>query len=544
MARGTFTVTTSGTQTQTTTITDARVPTYTIAVDWANNGDFQGTYDDVTADTLGEPGLSVERGRDQQRASGDVMVPAASWTLNNEAGTYNPQRGPLSSEMLPGRPVSITAGFGDPTLMQDVDVVMEDAGTFMDGVANVGLLTGTLDDISITPTLGNRTVQLRALGSLLKLRGLVVSTALYSGISTGTAMTYLLQAAGLSSGEYVIDPYAVSSGRTLSWWWVDNRDAYDAAVELLETEGPPAALYEDGFGRVVFESRLYRTFTTRSSTSQGTFRDVALQGGLYYQSIAYEPGLRDIVNDVALTLDVRTAAASRTDVWTYGATLTLDGNGAGSVLARPNDPFTDALVPVVTTDFTLSTGTVSVALSRTSGGSTLISFTGGSANATVSSLKLRAKTVPVTSSVVLRNQVTSAVTDSQTAFGVRSSSPSAVRTLSLTEGQSLVDAITAYYGELRPAVTIEFANADNAHAVQQLVREVSDRIHVINASLGIDDDYSVEQITHEVRTAGLHTVRLGLEKAPLATNVGRWLSDGSASGTSDWGPSANEGIWG
>lgn len=526
-----------------------RVATYTIAVDWANDGNFTGTYDNVTADTLGEPGLSIERGRDQQRASGDVMVPAASWTLSNEAGTYNPQRGPLSSLMYPGRPVKIQAGMDGDSPMETASLQMDDAGSTMDGGGAAGvvwpLFAGTLDDLTISPDLGSRTLQIRALGTLLKLRGRVISTALYAGVTTGQAMVHLLTAAGITSTGYVIDTTSSAGWRTLTWWWVDEQDAYDAAVQLLETEGPPAALYEDGQGRVVFESRLYRSLTDRSLTAQATFRDTAATDGYYYQSISYEPGLRDIVNDVSLTLDVRTAAAARSDVWTYGTTLSLDASGAASVLARPNDPFTDALVPVVLTDFTLSTGTVTVALSRTSGGSTLISFSGGTAGATITGLKLRAKSVPVTSSVVLRNAVTASITESQTRYGVRSSTPDVIRTLSLTEGQLLANAITDSYGQLRPIATITFANADGDHETQALVREVSDRIHVVSSTLGIDDDYTVEQITHEVKTAGLHTVKLGLEKAPTVANVGRWLA--SDTGTSDWGDSGstpNVGIWG
>lgn len=524
-----------------------RTATYQVAINWANDGTFAGIYDDVTADVLGASGVTVDRGRDQERASGDVMVPAAGWTLNNASGTYSPQRGPLSSQLIPGRPVFVQMAAGDQVItMDDATVQMEASDVAMDGPLAARLITGTLDDLATTPEIGNRTVQIRALGSLLQLRGRSVSTPVYANVTTGNAMEYLLQAAGLAATDYVIDQDAKDSGRTISWWWVNDQDAYDAAVQLLDTEGPPAALYESGDGKVIFESRLYRSSAARSITSQATFRDTVEPGGLYYEQITYEPGLRDIINDVQFDVDVRTAGALGT-VWTYGATLTLDGTGSASVLAQPTDPFVDAVTPASgSSDFTLSAGSVTVALSRTSGGSTLISFSGGTATATVSGLRLRAKPLSVTGTVAIRSGSTQATTDSQTKYGIRSYTPSLVRTLSLTDAQLLADSVVSNYADTRPIIRVSFVNADYDHLVQIITREVSDRVHIVNDYLGIDDDYTIEQLSHAIGTGALHQLTISCERAPLAIGVGRWL--GSDTGTSVWsndsGTTPNKGIWG
>lgn len=533
------------------TITPERTATYKVVLDWANDGNFTGTYDDVTNDVMGSGGIAIERGRDQQRANGSAMVPAASWTLNNANGTYNPQRGPLSSLMIPGRQVAIQATFGSTaTTMGSQYATMQDAGLFTSGVSTVPLFRGSVESFGVNPALGSRTVEIRALGKLAKLRGRIVSTPLYNAITTGTAMQYLMQAAGLTASEYVIDPYAISSGSFMNWWIANEVDAYDAAVELLETEGPPGALYEDGLGRIVFESRQYRKLATRSTTPQAWFRDTDSDGFyLTYGDISFEPGLQNVANDVTLTVQVLNPTIDETVIWTYGNTdnpFILDASGYGSVIARPEYPFYGAITPSLAGgDFTLNRGSVtSVSLSVTSGGSTTISVV-GTPSGSINGLRLRGKMLTPNTTVGIRNQVTTTITTSQATFGVRSTTPKNYPHLRQNDAQVLADQTVQNYALLRPVANITFWNINNAHMVQALSREVGDRVHLISSSLGIDDDYWIEQITHEIKEAGTHTVTLGLEKVPLISKVGQWLAAGGT--TSVWGTdgtTANVGFWG
>jgi hypothetical protein len=63
--------------------------------------------------------------------------------------------------------------------------------------------------------------EIPSIGTLSRLVGQRVSTALYETITVDVAIGHLLDAAGWPAGERVI---AVST-TVLEWWWVDNADA-------------------------------------------------------------------------------------------------------------------------------------------------------------------------------------------------------------------------------------------------------------------------------------------------------------------------------
>lgn len=512
-----------------------RLAVYTPQTSWDNSGDYDGPYDNLIADIDGDAGISITRGRDQARGRGNGRVASSDHTLNNASRRYSAEYpgSPLADQLLPGRPHRIGATYGGGALMDDSEVRMDDSDTVMDGVATTYLFTGTLDDIEQRPALGERRVSVRALGSLQKLQGRRISTQLYENITTGQAVQYALTAGGLASAEYDVDSDMVANGRTLAYWYADDEDL-DAVINRLvfDTEGYPAAKYERGDGVIAIEGRNYRTLTERSQTVQATFFDTSSSGdaqmddvgvlmddsrvfmdggtlGLYHTGLRYTPGIRDVINAATQEVVTRTAQSSAV-VWTYGQTVTLDNDGAATVTAKPADPFKSAVTPVVTTDFTLSAGSVSVALSRTSGGSTQIQFTGGTAGATITGLQLRAQAMTATSTVRVANQLD--MSDSQEAYGERSTQLNGWPGMTVGQAEALCDGVVIAYGDPRPLIEFDLVNGSGRLLRQIMTREVSDRIRVIESHTGIDLELTVEQITHRIVTGRIHTATFACEK--------------------------------
>src|SRR5262249_47742634 len=160
----------------------------------------------------------------------------------------------------------------------------------------------------------------------------------------------------------------------LDLWWVDDADPFSAALELLASEGAPAAMYEAADGSFVFENRNYRSTTTRSQTSRVTFSDslsapIAYDAAIAYDArvpydagaalthgtLQYSPNFRDVKNQA--TYDIgRRVQQSLQKVWEYGVSLVL-GPGESKLVTVPlSDPVTNATAPANGTDYTVAAG--------------------------------------------------------------------------------------------------------------------------------------------------------------------------------------------
>jgi hypothetical protein len=514
---------------------------YRIETSWDGSGTYDGPLDNVTPDVDGDAGLTITRGRDQARGRGLARVATTGHTLRNDHRRYSAGGSELSQYLLPGRPHRIGASYGDAVLMDDPVVTMDSPTALMNGRATQYLFTGSLDDIQQRPNLGERRVTVNALGSLNRLRGVRVSTPLYQNITTGQFVVYLFQAGGLTSDQYEVDQDMIDNGRTLAYAYADNDDLYDIVSRIvLDTEGYPAYHGERGDGVIEVQGRNYRSLTPRCLEVQAVFWDrvtsdaqgnalmddpnvmmddtqVFMDGGgygLYHVGFRYTPGLRDVVNDVSQEVVIRAAQSSGT-VWTYGQAVTLDDAGEATVTAKPNDPFLNAVTPSTGGgDFSLSGGSVSVALSRTSGGSTEIQFTGGSPGATVNDLRLRAQAFTATSTVRVRQTLDTVL--SQQNYGVRSAQLNGWPGLTVLEAESLCDGVAFAYGDPRPLIELDVVNGDGAHLQQIMTLEPSSRIRAVDRHTGVSLELTIEQITHRVTTGRIHRATYACEKVVIS----------------------------
>lgn len=463
--------------------------TYVAEIDWSNDGDWGDTGEDVTARVRARQGVRCERGRDQLRALSPPMAGRCDFTLDNQDRDYSPGNsgGPLYGNLLPGRKVRVRTT----------------------APSAVNLFTGYLEDLPQHPRRTERMVDVPALGTLSRLRGVKVSTGLYSNITTGAALGYLLDAAGWPGGDRTLD-----TGQTdMLYWWCDESDAFEMAALLLRTEGPGATLYEAGDGKIVFEDRHHRLQETRCTTSQATIRDSGAEPLM--SDFDYRPNLRDIINAAALRVVARTPEYDAV-IWELGGTLSLGINQVVTLVARASEPFSNAVTPVGGTDYTLLTGSLaSITLSRTSGASTTLTITAGASGATLTGLQLRGTSYAGAETLVSNTVDASA---SIAKYGTRSYRQDIWPEVSPGFAYDTCNVLVQRYSEPRATVRVTLNGAQSARLTQMLTREISDRVTVVEAQTGLNNDCFIEHIRHEVALAGrLHRTVFGLEVASSDT---------------------------
>ena len=526
-------------------------------VSWDGSGDFDGEYDDGRADLQTSPAVRIDRGRDGERAFGRPKAALATWRYRNQDRLYSAQNtaSPLRGLLLPGRPCQIYKTIGDELATMDSTVVtMDDPEALMGGLDEVPLFTGVTDVPRelYGPGPRRRWLDMQAIGNLTRLQGVEITIALQTNITSGALMVLVFEAAGLTSAEYVVDASAISNGRIFAFYWVDGRDAFEVAIEVWRSEGPTAYLGEDGRGRIVFEGAEYRALTARSQTVQQTFtvtdvtRDSALMdspdvamddsrvamdgtsASVSFVGLEYLSGLKQIVNDVGFEIDQR-AAQSTQQVWEYSGAITLAASESRTIIARVNDPLVAITTPALTTDYTIGAGSLT-SVTATQLGPLAVSITlvAGGSGATVNppaggvGLRLRAQPLTLVATLVARPTVDTSA--SQALYGVRSL-PADVkpwRGLRYDDGVGVADAWALAYRDDRPAVLLTIVNTSGRLLREELTRDVSDLIHVVDANeSGLDLDLSIESIVHEIAGDWFHKVTFRCEKR-IEQDWGLW----------------------
>jgi hypothetical protein len=367
------------------------------------------------------------------------------------------------------------------------------------------LFVGHTDDNPINPDPDSKTVNLTLLDSLADFRGLTISTPLYSGIRTGQAIGYILDACGWSSSLRDLDGGAT----IIPWFWVDGKDAATALEELIRSEGPPAVLFVGAAGEIVFRDRHHRLTRAASITSQGTWRNFGQLEPVMQRGFSYDEAWRNIVNTGSASVDVRTPQELQ-PVWTADTTISLTAGESRLITVSATDPFFNAIPPVAGTDYVLTSGTVTTALTRTSGGSTTIIITATTAAAVVTGLQLRAQPVTVAYTV----QVSASDSQSISDYGSRSF-PGDLPWCNPADAQSILSLAVAQRAEPLPILSVRFLVGANASkAAMVLSRDLSDRVTVIEPETVTNSDFYVESISHELTGERDHAVTLGLEAAP------------------------------
>lgn len=458
--------------------------TYRMLVDWRDNG----TEDDVTARTLDQrTTVTVQYGRDQTRQLSPTKPGELAFELDNRSRDYSPDNtsSPLNGYIAPGRKVRLEATNG-PTITT--------------------LYTGFIDDFDIKPGLNDRSVPVTCIDALGRLRGVSVSTALYRGVRTGTAIGLLLDAVGWPAADRDLDVGA----SYLPYWWLDGADAYEALMQLADSEGPSALVTVDSAGRLVFRDRHARLTRAESLTAQATWRSSGTEPCIS-DPVTYNHGWKEIVNSVSAEVPLRTVDARLSAVWSNQGVITIPAGQPLDIVAHATAPFLGAVTPVEDVDFAVISGSVSASLSQTSGQSTTITLTSG-AGAAIQDLQLRANAVQSTSVVV-----TAENGPSIDRYGRRGYQDARLPVWAGPhDAEAILTLIVAQRAERVPTISVTMRGAaDTARLSECLTRNLSDRIHLAESLTGLDSDCFIEQISHAISQGGLeHVSAFGMEKIP------------------------------
>lgn len=453
---------------------------------------------DVSAKQLAAQGISWSYGRDQARSTGRTKPGEAGFALRNDDGWFN---------------VEDPAGFfaaGNPISAIPVMIKATYQGTVYT------CFRGETEDF--TPTYGRISyVEVTCVDLLARLSGLKISTALYSGIRTGDAVNIILDAVGWTGGR------DIDVGATqLPWFWCDGDDALESLRSLVDGEGLPAFFGQDENGNAVFRDRHHRGLRAASKTVQATWRDAGTDPR-FSLPVTYEHGARDVINSVEWEVGIRRPDALG-QVWSQDTPVTLQDGETVKIVAKANEPFYGLRQPSTGydpdddsqtgPDIDLKSGSVNATVDRDSGQSVTLSITAVGGPAIIDRMSLRAISVPVVYTV----KVASSNSTSVRKYGERfPESMDPAKWASVWDVTSIAEVLLSYRSERLPIVTVTFKSATPAILVEQLQRNLSDRVRVIYSTADLDRNFFVENAKHTVRGRGqdrIHETTFMAEAAP------------------------------
>jgi hypothetical protein len=442
---------------------------------------------DITARVQSREPVTISYGRDQYRSLSPAGPAEASLLLDNRSRDYTPENAtsPLAGYVLPNRGLLVEATWG--------------------GKAHT-LFRGATDAFTVMPGREDRSVQVTVVDALAAFRGEVISTDLHVGIRTGQAVHAILDAVGWPAHARDVDAGATA----IRFWWEEQTDAGAALDRVVRSEGPPATVFVSASGEFIFRDRHHRLIRDASVTSQATIS--ATSEPAFSAPLVYDQGWRDIVNSVTLSVDDRSPAAELEAVWTSDATHLLASGETRTIRAELSDPVIGAVVPEPGVDYQLRSGDVTVSLSRTSGASiTLFVTASGAGPAVLDTMQLRAYPVTVRSTT----QVHAEDSTSIGRYGRRSYTQEAPWACP-ADAEAIAETILAHYAERLPIVSFRMVSSESkpARLAQQLERDLSDRVTVVDPETGLDGPLFIDRIEHTISQAGrVVESTFGCEKA-------------------------------
>lgn len=454
---------------------------WNVAIDWDADGFDDG--DDVTGRSLERTGLTASYGRDQYRELSPMAAGAGGLELDNASKDYSPDNldSPLAGKVLPARPLRFQGR--------------------LDGRTHT-LFTGFSDGFDVKPARGERSVDISALDAVAKLKGAKATTRLHAGVRTGTAIGYVLDAIGWPDDLRALDP-----GATIArWWWAEDEDAFEAIQKLVQSEGPPAMLTSDEQGRIVFRDRHHRLLGTAAAAVQQTFTDTS-DGEPSFTDFTYDHGWSDVVNSVSVKVEELDPAPAVETVWESADLRTIEAASTLSISITLDNPITDPDVAYAT-----PSGEVTNEIVQASGQTLTLKLTSGATSASVRDIAVVGRPVAARRSYTVLVEDDASITD----YGLRSLEYE-VPWAGVNDAAAVAQLVLDASAQRRPIVTITLRSETgqtSARLVEQLSRDLSDRVHVREPQTCVDHDFHIERIEHKALEAGLVLeTTFGLERA-------------------------------
>ena len=260
----------------------------------------------------------------------------------------------------------------------------------------------------------------------------------------------------------------------------------------------------NGTGELVYEDRHHR-YSATHQTSQATFDDTMVD-------IAYNYSARNIYNEVRATVTPWNLESEAT-LWTLEE---IPGIPAGETLIWWGDAgvdgvpvFVDAWVtPASSTDYTANSQADGGGVDKTSditivttkfANSIKLAITNDDPQAVfITSLKARGTYYSDLTKVSRKSEDST----SQTAYQKRTLALDGKYLTDADKAQDFCDYGITRFKDPQAEVVITIVNKDATNLTQILAREISDRITAKNTELGLDSDFFINKMEHEVTEGG------------------------------------------
>ena len=389
------------------------------------------------------------------------------------------------------------------------------------------LWIGAVDAPVQNPTLGTEDVDFTAVGFFSRFMSKPplghgdLSTQVYILQRTDQIINVILDQINWPSGQRLLDV-----GETIiAYWWAEGKDAWTALLEMVASEGPEAAIYEDPYGNFVFKNRSATTTETRMTVSQATFTDAPGDNHTSLQHarpFRYIDAQNNVINYARWVVEERIIDTVVPGIWTITGPFTLAANETRSwgATSDSGDPFTGTLALVDPDNYHVSAGSATVTLDRQSGQVVTVTAVAGAGGATIDYLNIDASPFTVVQKTTYVN-TTGAPVDT----GVvqqNYNGPTYPGIFSQYARDNIEDMVTLWANG-RPVLVLTLININNNVLIQQITREILDRVTVVETQLQINADYLIYAMRQEIAPGPLITETLWLVEAPAGpwTPVGR-----------------------
>ncbi len=446
---------------------------------------------------------TISFGRGKSDELGKAEVGTLSITINNDSKNYTPtySSGDYYGYLLPKRTIGVRA---------------------YDSDYNYDLFYGYIEEIIPHPHWQEQDCIITAVDGIDYLSRHDMATALYKDSKTGTIHGYILTDANWTKLARLDD-----GQDTVPYWYGHNVKARFAQEEIDDSE--QGFSYIDGSGTFNFEDRHHRS-SEEHQTSQATFDNTMI-------SSPYSLNPKNIYNIIKVTVtpwdlqsiatlwtlqEVPSIPAGETSTWWGEAAVSGQSVFVGA-WANPLTSTTDYLANSQA-DGLGDNETANITVSATSFAKTIkIDITNNTDHLVyITLLQARGTYYDDLTKVTRKAEDTTSQTNYQK------------RTLEL-DGKYMTDASKAQdfcsyaigkYKDPRGELSTALMNQDSTTLAQILGLEVSDRITVVNDTLGVNDDFFIDYMQHDISMSGkLHTVNYRLSDT-LAEDF--WCLDFSA----------------
>ncbi|MBE2182653.1 MAG: hypothetical protein IAE89_04430 [Anaerolineae bacterium] len=345
--------------------------TWTIAVDWDKNGNYSGTYDDVTGRVISASWFLGMRQAYQDVADNSVL----SLVLRNDDRRYSPEytSSPLTTKVTLNRPVRIQSNDGTTTRTH---------------------WTGWIESIQPSVNLnGQRIVTLIAAGTMqfytaaeTKL-GLQVNQRADQIIAALLAEIPSPPASSLEVGMTL--PLAADNWVKQGGYTDSERDTFDVYHAIADIAGAER-------GRFFFDRSGTATFWNRAHLLYDQPIDVTLNDAMMDLSYTYA-GIDRCKNEVIIVCHPRNISASTTEVlWQLvGAVITIAPGQTRKLYVKYQDDSGNRIggQTVTLTGVTFAQGTASSSIAPKANGAELTFINSGSVDAIVNAAIVRGQKI-------------------------------------------------------------------------------------------------------------------------------------------------------